>query len=98
MPLICVAVQGGLENSGNGKPLKIASQRKQLSSVSTALLLALGLGMFEALALYLGSGTFLHLIGVSAVCYHLNTVFLIIDAAPYPYIYCTWLNEGYFYS
>ncbi|KAK7320234.1 hypothetical protein VNO77_29535 [Canavalia gladiata] len=57
--------QGGLQNSGNGKPLKRVSQRKQLSSVSTALLLALGLGIFEALALYLGSGAFLHLIGVS---------------------------------
>ncbi|XP_057440810.1 protein DETOXIFICATION 45, chloroplastic isoform X2 [Lotus japonicus] len=51
-----------LQNDGNGKPL----ERKQLSSVSTALLLALGLGIFESLALYLGSGTFLHIIGVSA--------------------------------
>ncbi|KAK7386079.1 hypothetical protein VNO78_32164 [Psophocarpus tetragonolobus] len=40
------------------------SPRKQLSSVSTALLLALALGIFEALALCLGSGAFLHLIGV----------------------------------
>ncbi|TKY45602.1 MATE efflux family protein 3 [Spatholobus suberectus] len=54
-----------LENSGNGKPWKRVSQRKQLSSVSTALLLALGLGIFEALALSLGSGVFLHIIGVS---------------------------------
>ncbi|KAK7299793.1 hypothetical protein RJT34_10621 [Clitoria ternatea] len=53
------------EMNGNGKPFNTVSQRKQLSSVSTALLLALGLGIFEALALYLGSGTFLHLIGVS---------------------------------
>lgn len=57
--------QAGLENSGNGKSLKTLSQRRQLSSVSTALLLALGLGIFEALALSLGSGLFLHLIGVS---------------------------------
>ncbi|KAJ1415625.1 Polysaccharide biosynthesis protein, C-terminal domain [Sesbania bispinosa] len=57
--------QDGLENSGNGKPLKRVYQRKQLSSVSTALLLALGLGIFEALALYLGCGSFLHIIGVS---------------------------------
>ncbi|XP_047168273.1 protein DETOXIFICATION 45, chloroplastic-like, partial [Vigna umbellata] len=48
-----------------GKPFKAVPQRKQLSSVSTALLLALGLGIFEALALSLGSGAFLNLIGVS---------------------------------
>ncbi|XP_029124873.1 protein DETOXIFICATION 45, chloroplastic isoform X1 [Cajanus cajan] len=58
--------EAGLQNSGNGKPFKRVSQRKQLSSVSTALLLALGLGIFEALAMSLGSGAFLHLIGVSA--------------------------------
>ncbi|XP_068486199.1 LOW QUALITY PROTEIN: protein DETOXIFICATION 45, chloroplastic [Phaseolus vulgaris] len=56
--------QGAPENTGNGKPLKTVPQRKQLSSVSTALLLALGLGIFEALALYLGAGAFLHLIGL----------------------------------
>ncbi|GAU43386.1 hypothetical protein TSUD_254700 [Trifolium subterraneum] len=61
------ADQGGnIEISGNGNPFKAVYQRKQLSSVSTALLLALGLGVFEAFALYLGSGTFLRLIGVSA--------------------------------
>ncbi|KAI4297853.1 hypothetical protein L6164_037716 [Bauhinia variegata] len=58
--------QGVLENSGNGKPWKRVPQRRQLSSVSTALLLALGLGILEGLSLYLGSGTFLHLMGVSA--------------------------------
>ncbi|KAK2432187.1 MATE efflux family protein [Trifolium repens] len=56
-----------IEISVNGSnPFKAVYQRKQLSSVSTALLLALGLGVFEAFALYLGSGTFLRLIGVSA--------------------------------
>ncbi|XP_014504510.1 protein DETOXIFICATION 45, chloroplastic [Vigna radiata var. radiata] len=57
--------QGATDNTGNGKPFKTVPQRKQLSSVSTALLLALGLGIFEALALSLGSGAFLNLIGVS---------------------------------
>ncbi|QCE01913.1 multidrug resistance protein [Vigna unguiculata] len=57
--------QGATENTGNGKPFKTVPHRKQLPSVSTALLLALGLGIFEALALSLGSGTFLNLIGVS---------------------------------
>ncbi|CAL0318562.1 unnamed protein product [Lupinus luteus] len=53
------------ELSGNGKPIDTIPQRKQLPSVSTALVLALGIGVFEALALYFGSGLFLHLIGVS---------------------------------
>jgi hypothetical protein len=76
MSLIVLADQGGsIEISGNGNPFKAVYQRKQLSSVSTALLLALGLGAFEAFALYLGSGTFLRLIGVSAVCFHVNAVF-----------------------
>ncbi|WVY91989.1 hypothetical protein V8G54_037503 [Vigna mungo] len=57
--------QGATDNTGNGKSFKTVPQRKQLSSVSTALLLALGLGIFEALALSLGSGAFLNLIGVS---------------------------------
>ncbi|KAK8665230.1 hypothetical protein V6N13_005403 [Hibiscus sabdariffa] len=46
--------------STNGKTL----ERKQLSSVSTALLLAILIGTFEALALSLGSGLFLKLMGV----------------------------------
>ncbi|KAJ4829736.1 hypothetical protein Tsubulata_020748 [Turnera subulata] len=40
-------------------------QRKQLSSVSTALLLAVGIGIFEAVALFLGSGPFLNLMGIT---------------------------------
>lgn len=71
MPFIFRTDQGGLENSANGKPFK----RKQLPSVSTALLLALGLGIFEALAMYLGSGMFLRIIGVSTVCFHWNEGF-----------------------
>ncbi|KAK4284904.1 hypothetical protein QN277_001674 [Acacia crassicarpa] len=60
-----VSGHSSVESSGNGKPLAVIPQRKQLSSVSTALLLALGIGIFEALALFMGSGAFLHLIGVS---------------------------------
>ncbi|KAJ0505809.1 putative multi antimicrobial extrusion protein [Helianthus annuus] len=41
-------------------------ERQQLASVSTALLLAVGIGLFEGLALYLGSGTFLNLMGISS--------------------------------
>lgn len=57
-----------IEISGNANPFQAVYQRKQLSSVSTALLLAMGIGIFEALALYFGSGMFLRLIGVAAVC------------------------------
>ncbi|GMJ03594.1 hypothetical protein like AT4G38380 [Hibiscus trionum] len=49
-----------IAESTNGKTL----ERKQLSSVSTALLLAILIGTFEALALSLGSGLFLKLMGV----------------------------------
>uniref|UniRef100_A0A7N0T0M9 Protein DETOXIFICATION n=1 Tax=Kalanchoe fedtschenkoi TaxID=63787 RepID=A0A7N0T0M9_KALFE len=52
------------EGSRNGKPARSVVQRKQLSSVSTALLLALGIGVFEAVALYAGSGSFLNLMGI----------------------------------
>ncbi|KAE8664648.1 MATE efflux family protein 3 [Hibiscus syriacus] len=48
--------------STNGRTL----ERKQLSSVSTALLLAILIGIIEALALSLGSGLFLKLMGVPA--------------------------------
>ncbi|KMT17298.1 hypothetical protein BVRB_2g039960 isoform A [Beta vulgaris subsp. vulgaris] len=41
-------------------------ERKQLSSVSTALLLAAGIGIIEALALLLGTGSFLGLMGISS--------------------------------
>ncbi|KAK7258296.1 hypothetical protein RIF29_23869 [Crotalaria pallida] len=41
------------------------SHKLQLPSLSTALVLALAIGLFEASALFLGSSSFLHLIGVS---------------------------------
>ncbi|KAH9654870.1 protein DETOXIFICATION 45 [Citrus sinensis] len=50
--------------AGNGKPPNGTTERKQLSSVSTALLLAVGIGIFEAAALSLASGPFLNLMGV----------------------------------
>ncbi|KAK1324535.1 hypothetical protein QJS10_CPA01g00278 [Acorus calamus] len=43
------------------------AERKQLPSVSTALLLATGIGTVEALALFFGSGFFLNLMGISPV-------------------------------
>ncbi|KAA8535935.1 hypothetical protein F0562_028413 [Nyssa sinensis] len=50
----------------NGKPFNRIAKRQQLSSVSTSLLLAVGIGIFEALALSLGSGLFLNLMGISS--------------------------------
>ncbi|OVA11973.1 Multi antimicrobial extrusion protein [Macleaya cordata] len=52
------------DNNNNGKPIE-ATEKKQLASVSTALLLAVGIGVFEALALYFGSGLFLNMMGIS---------------------------------
>ncbi|KAJ4715868.1 Protein DETOXIFICATION [Melia azedarach] len=52
------------EGGSNGKPSNGVIERKQLSSVSTALLLAVGIGIFEAAALSLASGPFLNLMGV----------------------------------
>ena len=56
------------ENRNNGKPIGLV-ERKQLSSVSTALLLAIGIGIFEAVALSLGCGSFLNLMGIPVVSF-----------------------------
>lgn len=78
IPLLSVATSFVAQDMANISSSHNANnpQRKQLSSVSTALLLALGIGIFEALALYFGSRMFLRLIGVAAVCIHLNSLFL----------------------
>lgn len=64
--------------------------------MSTALLLALGIGIFEALALFFGSGTFLHVMGVSKVCFYLNSDCSIIDGLPcifvLAYILYSWVE------
>lgn len=57
-------IENDYEDVTNGK--LVPAERKQLSSVSTALLLALGIGMFEAVALSLGSGLFLNMMGISS--------------------------------
>lgn len=46
----------------------IIAGKLELTSVSSALILAAGIGIMEALALFLGSGLFLKLMGVSPVC------------------------------
>ncbi|KAH8508124.1 hypothetical protein H0E87_010308 [Populus deltoides] len=50
--------------SGHLHPEDEMAERKSLSSVSTALVLAAGIGVFEALAMYLGSGIFLNMMGI----------------------------------
>ncbi|KAM1233962.1 hypothetical protein ACFX13_003675 [Malus domestica] len=59
---------GFLDGNINGKPKPVDGvvERKQLSSVSTALLLAVGIGIFEAVALSMGSGLFLNMMGISS--------------------------------
>ncbi|KAL8134781.1 hypothetical protein AgCh_009698 [Apium graveolens] len=42
-----------------------SAERMQLPSVSTALVLSIGIGILEATALYLGSGMFLSIMGIS---------------------------------
>lgn len=49
------------------KILYFAEERRQLPSVSTALVLSIGIGIIEAAALYFGAGTFLNLMGISSV-------------------------------
>lgn len=56
----------GHEEINNARPLEALAKREQLSSVSTALTLAIGIGLFEAVALWLGSGVFLNLMGLSS--------------------------------
>ncbi|KAL1827893.1 hypothetical protein ACET3Z_006305 [Daucus carota] len=56
----------GHEEINNARPLEAMAKRQQLSSVSTALTLAIGIGLFEAVALWLGSGIFLNLMGLSS--------------------------------
>ncbi|XP_058213843.1 protein DETOXIFICATION 45, chloroplastic-like [Rhododendron vialii] len=61
---ISTSDDGRQHESGNGKPFDGIDTRHQLSSVSTALFLAVVIGIIEALALYLGSGFFLTLMGI----------------------------------
>lgn len=63
------AEQNVQESITNGKPTADVAERKQLSSVSTALLLAVGIGIFEAVALSLGCGPFLNLMGIKLVSF-----------------------------
>ncbi|KAL5706208.1 Protein DETOXIFICATION 45 [Ranunculus cassubicifolius] len=54
------------EERNSGGTFSELTEKKQLPSVSTALLLAVGIGLFEAVALYLGSGLFLNVMGITS--------------------------------
>lgn len=65
------------EDHSNGRSSNNAVEKVQLSSVSTALVLAVGIGIFEATALIFGAGPLLSLMGISPV-WNLNAVNIII--------------------
>ncbi|KAL0334513.1 UNVERIFIED_CONTAM: protein DETOXIFICATION 45, chloroplastic [Sesamum radiatum] len=66
MPLLSVATSFVAEDiSKNASRISTSVEKLQLSSVSTALLLAVGIGIFEVMALCLGSGPLLSLMGIS---------------------------------
>ncbi|ANM68077.1 MATE efflux family protein [Arabidopsis thaliana] len=70
IPLLSVATSFVAEDIAKIAAQDLASglpERKQLSSVSTALVLAIGIGIFEALALSLASGPFLRLMGIQSM-------------------------------
>ncbi|THG00681.1 hypothetical protein TEA_002063 [Camellia sinensis var. sinensis] len=74
------ASKGSTSEINNSKLLDETDERTALPSVPTALLLALGIGLCEALAMYLGSGLFLNMMGISTFKL-LNTVGS--DVVPY---------------
>lgn len=73
----------GHEEINNATPLEAMAKREQLSSVSTALTLAIGIGLFEAVALWLGSGVFLNLMGLSSVSFSHPKVALVPKRSVY---------------
>ncbi|KAK1304959.1 hypothetical protein QJS10_CPB11g02123 [Acorus calamus] len=74
------------------------TERKQLPSVSTALLLATGIGTVEALALFFGSGFFLNLMGISSASpmRHPSQRFLSLRALGAPAVVVSLAVQGVF--
>jgi Na+-driven multidrug efflux pump len=68
IPLLSIATSFVAEDISKNASKHSSSGKLELSSVSSALILAAGIGIIEALALFLGSGLFLKLMGVSPVC------------------------------
>ncbi|KAL6635432.1 hypothetical protein ACP70R_028103 [Stipagrostis hirtigluma subsp. patula] len=67
IPLLSIATSFVAEDISKNASKHSSSGKLELSSVSSALILAAGIGIIEALALFLGSGLFLKLMGVSPV-------------------------------
>ncbi|KAK3118575.1 hypothetical protein QOZ80_9BG0701770 [Eleusine coracana subsp. coracana] len=65
IPLLSIATSFVAEDISKNASKHTSSGKLELSSVSSALVLAAGIGIIEALALFLGSGLFLKLMGVS---------------------------------
>lgn len=67
IPLLSVATSFVAEDIAKHELSESDSEeRRQLPSVSTALVLSIGIGIMEASALYFGAGTFLNLMGISS--------------------------------
>ncbi|CAL4950174.1 unnamed protein product [Urochloa decumbens] len=67
IPLLSIATSFVAEDISKSAIKHPSSGKLELTSVSSALILAAGIGIIEALALFLGSGLFLKLMGVSPV-------------------------------
>lgn len=66
IPLLSVATSFVAEDIAKHAQIESDSEkRRQLPSVSTALVLSVAIGIIEAAALYFGAGTFLNLMGIS---------------------------------
>nr|CAB3477053.1 unnamed protein product [Digitaria exilis] len=65
IPLLSIATSFVAEDISKSAIKHPSSGKLELTSVSSALILAAGIGIIEALALFLGSGLFLKLMGVS---------------------------------
>lgn len=65
IPLLSISTSFVAEDISKNASKHSSSGKLELSSVSSALILAAGIGIIEALALFLGSGLFLKLMGVS---------------------------------
>lgn len=64
--------------NGASKELSnVIAERERLPSVSSALVMAVGIGAVEALALFWASGPFLSMMGISPV--GLNCIFFVLD-------------------
>ncbi|CAH1413713.1 unnamed protein product [Lactuca virosa] len=67
IPLLSVATSFVAEDIAKYSQSESDSEkRRQLPSVSTALVLSVGIGIIEAAALYFGAGTFLNMMGISS--------------------------------